>query len=90
MAKKRRGLKGQLASIVHDVAVLIAGVRRLKDRLKGQKWRRAHRIESELTTLAGVKAPVKKTGILASVAQRKEIANLTKQLRAAKVAKTKE
>ena len=82
MARKRKARRRVLGNIVHELEKLIEGVRRLKDRLTGQRWRRAHRIESELETLSGKKAPVKKVlhpAMQIKLAEaKKEIARLKK------------
>lgn len=57
MAVKRKRARDH---VLKTLATLIKGIRSLKDQLTGSKWRRAHRIESELETLAGTKAPVKR------------------------------
>lgn len=54
--RKRRGKVA--GNIAREVRNLIKGAQRLKARLTGQTWRRLHRVESELETIAGTKRPV--------------------------------
>lgn len=66
MARKASGKGKDKATLRTDAGKLIKGVRLLKDKATGKTWRRLHRIESELGTVAGSKTaekkPAKKSG----------------------------
>lgn len=76
MARRRKARGRVLGNIVHELANLIKGIRRAKDRLTGASWRRAHRIESELETLAGKKSPVKRPLLLGTLPTKAALAKL--------------
>jgi len=52
MAKRRKGISKK------DVQPLISRVRSLKDRATGKAWSRLHGIESQLSTVAGLKRAI--------------------------------
>lgn len=60
MPVTQRRVHKHVKRIAQDIQRLIAGIRKLKDRLTGTNLRRVHRIESELMTVAGQKSAVRR------------------------------
>lgn len=67
MAKKRSRGSG----VVGEMRNLLRSIRKLKDRLTGNNLRRMHRVESEVMTVAGMKAPMMSSARRAASAARK-------------------